>query len=162
MHVALGCDHGGFELKGILAARLEEDGHKVVDCGACSYDPDDDYPDYTWKVCETLLEGKADRGILVCGSGVGAAIAANKVQGIRASLCTDTFSARQGVEDDDMNVLCLGGRVIGEAMAGELVKAFLGAHFSDAERHRRRVGKIIQMENYQKRKSHEDQSIDQA
>lgn len=146
MIVALGSDHGGFVLKSAVADAIRGAGHDVVDCGATSLDPGDDYPDFTAAVARTILEGRADRGIVVCGSGVGAAIAANKFVGIRASLCHDTFSARQGVEDDSMNVLALGARIIGPSLAEELVKAFLHATFSNAERHRRRLEKVIGFE----------------
>jgi ribose 5-phosphate isomerase B len=118
----------------------------VLDCGARSLDPGDDYPDFAAAVARAVLGGGAERGIVVCGSGVGAAVAANKFPGIRAALCHDTFSARQGVEDDSMNVLALGARVIGPSLAEELVKAFLGAEFSNAERHRRRLEKVLGFE----------------
>lgn len=146
MIVALGSDHGGFALKAVIATAIQTDGHDVLDCGATSLEPEDDYPDFTAAVARAILDGKAERGIVVCGSGVGAAIAANKFRGIRASLCHDTFSARQGVEDDSMNVLALGARVIGPSLAEELVKAFLNARFSNAERHRRRLEKVIGFE----------------
>jgi ribose 5-phosphate isomerase B len=140
--VALGSDHGGFALKAVVATAIQAAGHDVLDCGATSFEPDDDYPDFTAAVARSVIDGRAERGIVVCGSGVGAAIAANKFHGIRASLCHDTFSARQGVEDDSMNVLALGARVIGPSLAEELVKAFLNATFSNAERHRRRLEKV--------------------
>ena len=146
MIVALGSDHGGFALKDVLAAAIRNAGHQVIDCGAKSLDPEDDYPDFTAAVARAVLDGKAERGVVVCGSGVGAAIAANKFRGIRCSLCHDTFSARQGVEDDSMNVLALGARVIGPSLAEELVKAFLHATFSNAARHRRRLEKVGEIE----------------
>lgn len=146
MIVALGTDHGGFALKDVLAAAVRNAGHQVIDCGATSLDPEDDYPDFTAAVARAVLGGKAERGIVVCGSGVGAAIAANKFRGIRCSLCHDTFSARQGVEDDSMNVLALGARIIGPSLAEELVKAFLHATFSNAARHRRRLEKVMELE----------------
>jgi len=146
MIVALGSDHGGFALKGTVADAIRAGGHDVLDCGAHSFNPGDDYPDFTAAVARALLDGKAERGVVVCGSGVGAAIAANKFPGIRGSLCHDTFSARQGVEDDSMNVLALGARIIGPSLAEELVKAFLNATFSNAERHRRRLEKVIGFE----------------
>jgi len=146
MIVALGTDHGGFALKDVLAAAIRNAGHQVIDCGAKSLDPEDDYPDFTAAVARAVLDGKAERGVVVCGSGVGAAIAANKFRGIRCSLCHDTFSARQGVEDDSMNVLALGARVIGPSLAEELVKAFLHATFSNAARHRRRLEKVGEIE----------------
>jgi ribose 5-phosphate isomerase B len=145
MIVAVGCDHAGFPLKARVVAEVERAGHRVLDCGAHDETPSD-YPDFARAVAERIVRGDAARGILVCGSGVGAAVAANKVPGVRAALCTDTFSARQGVEDDDLNVLCLGARVIGSEVAAEVVQAFLGAVFSDAERHRRRVAKIAAIE----------------
>ncbi|HEY4307099.1 MAG TPA: RpiB/LacA/LacB family sugar-phosphate isomerase [Gemmatimonadaceae bacterium] len=147
MIVALGTDHGGFALKGTVANVVRSLGHEILDCGAMSLEPADDYPDFTAAVARTVLEGKAERGIVICGSGVGAAIAANKFVGIRSSLCHDTFSARQGVEDDSMNVLALGARIIGPSLAEEVVKAFLHATFSNAERHRRRLEKVIGFEH---------------
>ena len=146
MIVALGSDHGGFALKAVVAGAIQTAGHDVLDCGATSLEPEDDYPDFTAAVARAMIDGRAERGIVVCGSGVGAAIAANKFRGIRACLCHDTFSARQGVEDDSMNVLALGARVIGPSLAEELVKAFLDATFSNAERHRRRLEKVIGFE----------------
>ncbi len=142
MRVAIGSDHGGFLLKGIISRFLFEKGYEIIDAGAFSLDPLDDYPDFARGVAESVLIGAADKGVLICGSGVGASVAANKFPGIRAAICHDSFSARQGVEDDDMNVLCLGARVIGEELAKELVTHFLGAVFSGAERHVRRIGKI--------------------
>lgn len=146
MRVGLAADHGGFELKELLAASLRDAGYKVTDYGACTLDPADDYPDYIIPLAQAVAAGEVERGIVVCGSGVGASVAANKVRGIRAGLCHDHFSARQGVEDDDMNVLCLGGRVIGFAAAWDNVEAFLTARFSAAERHRRRLEKVAQLE----------------
>jgi ribose 5-phosphate isomerase B len=145
VRVAVGADHAGFALKKALAAVLERQGCDVEDVGAFDDRPSD-YPDFARRVGEVVTFGGCERGILVCGSGVGASVAANKVPGIRAALCHDTFSARQGVEDDDMNVLCLGARVIGPALAVELVRVFLEARFSGAERHVRRVGKIRAIE----------------
>ena len=146
MLVALGTDHAGFPLKGAVLQVIRAAGHEVLDCGAESIIPDDDYPDYAQRVAQAVTEGRAERGILLCGSGVGASVAANKFKGIRAALCHDTFSARQGVEDDSMNVLCLGARIVGPALAAEIVQAFLRATFSGAERHRRRVAKIQEFE----------------
>jgi ribose 5-phosphate isomerase B len=146
MKVAIGSDHGGFNLKVAIVQFLSEKGYEVLDGGAVSLDAADDYPDFARAVSEMILEGAAERGILICGSGVGASVAANKFPGIRAALCHDSFSAHQGVEDDSMNVLCLGARVIGEELAKELVSFFLGASFSGAERHSRRLGKIMEME----------------
>jgi ribose 5-phosphate isomerase B len=149
MRVAFGCDHGGYPLRDLIIERLRADGHTVVDCGAYAFDPSDDYPDYTFAASEAVQRGDADRAIVVCGSAVGAAIAANKLRGIRASIAHDTYSAHQGVEHDNMNVLALGARVIGPALALELVEAFVRANFSGAERHVRRLAKILEMENRQ-------------
>ena len=146
MNVAVGADHAGFSLKSEILALVTSAGHRVIDCGAQTLQPDDDYPDFSAAVAHAVMDGRADRGILVCGSGVGASVAANKFRDIRAALCHDTFSAHQGVEDDDMNVLCLGARVIGPALAAEIVSAFLGASFSGAERHKRRLAKIRDFE----------------
>jgi ribose 5-phosphate isomerase B len=145
MIVAVGCDHAGFPLKARVVREIEAAGHTALDCGAFDETPSD-YPDFARKIGEAILAGSAERGILVCGSGVGASMAAAKIPGIRAALCADTFSARQGVEDDDLNVLCLGARVVGPEMAAEAVRAFLGARFSGADRHRRRVAKIEAIE----------------
>ena len=142
MIIGLAADHGGFELKRIIDAMLVELGHDVKDFGAFALDESDDYPDFVIPLARAVASGEANRGIAICGSGVGATIAANKVRGVRACLITDQFSAHQGVEDDDMNLICLGGRITGTELAKELVKAFLGAHFSGAERHRRRLEKI--------------------
>ncbi|MBL8292484.1 MAG: RpiB/LacA/LacB family sugar-phosphate isomerase [Bryobacterales bacterium] len=146
MRVAIGADHGGFEMKSQLAALLTQAGHHVADLGNRVFDPDDDYPDFAIPVALAVAEGQVDRGILVCGSGVGASVAANKVAGVRAALIHDNFSARQGVEDDNMNVLCLGGRTTGAAVAWDCVQSFLNAQFSGAERHRRRLAKVEQTE----------------
>ena len=143
--VALGADHGGYSLKNELLARLQRQ-YDILDVGAHKYDPDDDYPDFAEAIAKAVASGKAQRGILVCGSGVGACIAANKVPGVRACLCHDTYSAHQGVEHDDMNVLCLGARVIGIELAAELIEAFLKARFSDEKRHRRRLKKVLALE----------------
>lgn len=151
MKIALGADHGGYELKSALHSFLEERGHTVINMGVDSTKPAD-YPDYTLKVAKAVLCGQAERGIMVCGSGVGASIAANKIPGIRAGLCHDTFSARQGVEDDDVNFLCLGGRVIGRELACEIVQAWLGARFSNAPRHVRRRDKVALLEQKYRRK----------
>jgi ribose 5-phosphate isomerase B len=145
MKIAIGADHGGFLLKAELVKYLEQAGHTPDDLGTFSSDAVD-YPDYSRAVAQALRGHKADRGILICGSGVGASVAANKFPGIRAAVCHDTFSARQGVEDDDMNVLCLGARVIGVELAKELVRTFLAAKFSGAERHVKRLGKIAAIE----------------
>ena len=143
--VALGADHGGFPLKPVIKEFLASQGCTVIDCGTNSSDPVD-YPDYASAVGESVRVGKAERGIIICGSGVGASVAANKIPGVRAGLCHDTFSAHQGVEDDDMNVLCLGARVIGPNLALEIVKTWLEASFSGAERHERRLAKVKEIE----------------
>ena len=143
--VALGADHGGYSLKNELLARLQGQ-YDILDVGAHKYDPDDDYPDFAEAVAKAVASGKAQRGILVCGSGVGACVAANKVPSVRACLCHDTYSAHQGVEHDDMNVLCLGARVIGIELAAELAIAFLKARFSNEKRHRRRLKKVLAIE----------------
>jgi ribose 5-phosphate isomerase B len=147
MPIAVGCDHAGFPLKRAILEQLAAAGEQVVDVGTDSTEAVD-YPDYALAVGEAILRGEAERGILVCGSGVGASVAANKLPGIRAGICHDTYSARQGVEHDDMNVLCLGARVIGPELALELVRAFLAASFSGQERHRRRVAKIREIEEH--------------
>jgi len=145
MIVALGTDHGGFLLKKPVIDAITSSGNKLLDLGTFDETPVD-YPDFARSVAEAIVTGKSLRGILVCGSGVGACVAANKIAGIRAGLCHDTYSAHQGVEHDDMNILCLGARVIGPALAVELVRTFLGARFSGAERHRRRLEKVSALE----------------
>jgi RpiB/LacA/LacB family sugar-phosphate isomerase len=145
MRVAVGADHAGFSLKRDLVTYLKSLKHEVLDLGTNSKDPVD-YPDYAAAVGRAIVEGDAERGLLVCGSGVGASVAANKIPGIRAGLCHDTYSARQGVEHDDMNVLVLGARVIGAELARELVRAYLAAKFSGEERHRRRLEKVRRLE----------------
>jgi len=147
MIIAIGSDHGGFHLKQAVITLLKDLGHTVLDAGAYTEAPSDDYPDFAKAVAALIMSKKAKRGILICGSGVGACIAANKFPGIRASVCHDTFSARQGVEDDDMNLLCLGARVIGPELAYDVVRAFLTAKFSNAARHRRRLNKVLAIEN---------------
>ncbi|HXH28959.1 MAG TPA: RpiB/LacA/LacB family sugar-phosphate isomerase, partial [Candidatus Polarisedimenticolia bacterium] len=144
--VALASDHAGFDLKGRAAEWIRAAGHELIDRGPDRFDPDDDYPDAAAAVGRAVVEGVAERGIVICGSGVGAAVAANKIRGVRAGLCHDTYSARQGVEHDDINVLCLGSRVVGEALAQDLIASFLGARFSGETRHRRRLGKIEALE----------------
>ena len=146
MKVAIGSDHAGFELKNEMGDFLRAAGHDVVDVGAFTEDPLDDYPDFAEAVGRAVLDGKAVRGVLICGSGVGASVAANKLPGIRAGMCHDTYSAHQGVEHDDINVLVLGSRVIGVALASDLVKAFMGAKFSNEARHVRRLGKVKALE----------------
>jgi ribose 5-phosphate isomerase B len=146
MILGIAADHGGWALKGELEASLREDGHQLLDFGAFILDPRDDYPDFVIPLARAVAAGTAERGIALCGSGVGASVAANKVRGIRAGLIHDVFSARQGVEDDDMNVMCMGGKVIGSSLAIELVEAFLVARFDEADRHRRRIRKILALE----------------
>lgn len=146
MQVGIAADHAGFDLKSALAVDLRAKGHEVRDFGACRLIPDDDYPDYVIPLARAVAAGEIDRGVAVCGSGAGACIAANKVAGVRAALVHDAFTARQGVEDDDMNLICLGGRVLGPALAGELVQAFLSARFSRADRHLRRLAKVRALE----------------
>lgn len=145
MTVALGADHAGYELKQRVAAYLRSLGYQVLDLGTNSAEPSD-YPDFAEAVGQAILDGRAERGVLLCGSGVGASVAANKLPGIRAGLCHDTYSARQGVEHDDMNVLVLGARVIGPALMEEVVRTFLAARFSGEERHRRRLEKVRALE----------------
>jgi ribose 5-phosphate isomerase B len=147
MIIAIGADHAGYELKQDVADYLRGLGHTVLDLGADNANTRDDYPDYSEAVGLAVLEKRCDRGIVICGSGVGASVAANKLPGIRACLCHDTYSAHQGVEHDDMNVLVLGARVIGTEMAHELVRAFIGAEFSGEERHRRRLAKVKALED---------------
>ncbi|HJS08870.1 MAG TPA: ribose 5-phosphate isomerase B [Pirellulales bacterium] len=145
MRIVIGCDHAGFPVKAALIEEIKRAGHEVDDVGAFDEQPSD-YPDYARAVAERIASLRAERGVLICGSGVGASVAANKVPRVRAALCHDTFSARQGVEDDDLNVLCLGARVIGPELAKEILLAFLKARFSHAERHARRLGKIKAIE----------------
>ncbi len=145
MRIAIGADHAGFALKQKLGDYLRELGHAVIDLGTMNQDPVD-YPDYAEAVAKAVLQGQAERGVLICGSGVGASVAANKLPGIRAAVCHDTYSARQGVEHDDMNILVFGARIIGEELARELVRVFLAARFTAEERHLRRVEKIKALE----------------
>jgi len=147
MKIAIGADHGGFELKQAIGKLLSSDGHEVTDLGAHQYDALDDYPDFALAVARAVGAGEAERGIVVCGSGVGATVAANKVRGVRAGLCHDTYSAHQGVEHDDMNVLCLGARIIGIELAREIVRSYVGATFSGEERHQRRLNKLLSAEH---------------
>src|SRR5436190_7767989 len=146
MRIAIGSDHAGFAMKEALAPFLQELGHEVLDQGTHSTAPVD-YPDYAEAVGQAVLRSQAERGILICGSGVGASVAANKMHGIRAGLCHDTYSAHQGVEHDDINLLCLGCRIVGDALAADLMRAFLQAKFTGEERHVRRLEKIKKMEN---------------
>ncbi len=146
MRVGIATDHGGFALKEELVARIRAAGHKIVDFGAHSLNSDDDYPDFVVRLGEAVAAGTVDRGVAICGSGVGASVCANKIPGIRAALIHDNFSARQGVEDDHMNILCMGGRTVGPAVAWDLVQTFLTAQCSQAERHLRRLSKIAALE----------------
>lgn len=146
MTVAVAADHGGFSLKEELRPWLKEQGYEVLDMGPHEYNPDDDYPDFAQVVGKAVTSGLAERGVLICGSGVGAGVAANKLTGVRAGVCHDGYSAHQGVEHDDMNVLCLGARVIGLELAKELIVTFLKARFSGEERHIRRLKKVISIE----------------
>ncbi len=146
MRIGIAADHGGVELKGKLAGLLRAAGHEVTDFGAYALTPDDDYPDFVTPLARAVAAEKVDRGVAVCGSGVGASICANKITGVRAALIEDHFSARQGVEDDHMNLLCLGGRTIGPAVAWDLVQTFLVAEFSNAPRHVRRLHKVSELE----------------
>jgi ribose 5-phosphate isomerase B len=144
--IGVAADHGGFELKEYLAGMLRAAHYEVLDFGDGQPKPDDDYPDFVVPLARAVARGEVDRGVAICGSGVGACIAANKVPGVRACLVHECFSAHQGVEDDDMNVICLGGHVVGNAVACELVRIFLQARFSGAERHRRRLAKVASLE----------------
>lgn len=146
MRIAIASDHGGFPLKSQLVELLRSMGHHVLDLGANQFEPHDDYADYAHHVGQAIQQNQADRGVILCGSGVGACIAANKHKGVRACLCHDTYSARQGVEHDDMNVLCLGARIIGSALAAELIKSFLSAAFIREERFVRRLEKVLAIE----------------
>jgi ribose 5-phosphate isomerase B len=146
VRIVVGADHGGFSLKEELVPWLRQAGYDVKDIGAHTLDPQDDYPDFSEAVARAVADGQAERGLIICGSGVGAAVAANKVLGVRAAVCHDTYSARQGVEHDDINVLALGARVIGPELARELVLAFLNARFTGEERHRRRLAKVLAIE----------------
>ena len=147
MRVGIAADHGGFKLKGILAESLHDAGFEVVDFGAYQLIPSDDYPDIIIPLAKAVAAGTVERGVALCGSGVGATIVANKVPGVRAGLINHIFCAHQGVEDDDMNVCCFGGKVVGAALAWEIVETFLAARFSDAPRHARRVAKVQALEN---------------
>src|ERR1700740_2739750 len=145
MRIVIGSDHAGFSLKEDMNAYIRQLGHQVVDVGTHSTEPVD-YPDSAEAVGRAVIDGRAERGVLVCGSGVGASVAANKLRGIRAAVCHDAYSAHQGVEHDDMNVLVLGSRIIGVKLAEDLVKAYLGANFTNEERHKRRLAKIVALE----------------
>jgi ribose 5-phosphate isomerase B len=150
MRIGIASDHGGFALKTEIAAKLAGEGHELVDFGAHALDTADDYPDFVIPLARAMAAGAIERGVALCGSGVGASIAANKISGVRAGLIHDVFSARQGVEDDDMNVFCLGGRVIGDGLALALIQTFLSARFSGAARHRRRLAKVHAIEGPQR------------
>jgi ribose 5-phosphate isomerase B len=147
MRVGIATDHGGFALKEELLARIRAFGHEVVDFGSHTLNPDDDYPDFVVPLAQAVIAGKVSRGVAVCGSGVGASVCANKVRGIRACLIHDHFSAKQGVEDDHMNIICMGGRTVGPEVAWELVQTFLAAEFSHASRHLRRLSKVTSLES---------------
>ena len=146
MRVGIATDHGGFGLKEELVTQLRAAGHEVVDFGAHGLAPGDDYPDFVVPLARAVAAGKVERGVAICGSGVGASVCANKIPGVRAGLVHDHFSARQGVEDDHMNVICMGGRTVGPSVAWDLVETFLAAGFSQAERHLRRLGKVASLE----------------
>jgi len=146
MKIGIAADHGAFELKESIAAQLKEAGYEITDFGAYAYDKDDDFPDFVIPLAKAVSEGKVERGIAICGSGVGACIAANKVPGVRAALITETYSAHQGVEHDDMNVICLGGRVIGPVLVWEIIQSFLGARYEGKERQLRRMAKVATLE----------------
>jgi RpiB/LacA/LacB family sugar-phosphate isomerase len=145
MKIVIGSDHAGYQLKNAMGDLLRSLGHSVLDVGAFNENPSD-YPDFAAAVGRAVLEGSAERGVLICGSGVGASVAANKLKGIRAAVCHDSYSAHQGVEHDDMNVLVLGSRIIGVKLAEDLVRAFLGANFTNEERHKRRLAKVAALE----------------
>ena len=147
MRIAVAGDHAGVPLNEQVIAELRNLGHSVTDLGTHDGSKPDDYPDYAASLAREIVEGRCERGVLICGSGVGASVAANKIKGIRAGLAHDTYSAHQGVEHDDMNVLCLGARVVGAALALDLVRAFVAANFTGEERHRRRLAKIADLEN---------------
>jgi ribose 5-phosphate isomerase B len=149
MKIAVGSDHGGYPLKQVVVDELTRRRHEVIDCGAHSYDAGDDYPDFAQAVGLAVQRGEAERGVVLCGSGVGACVAANKVHGARACVCHDTYSAAQGVEHDAMNILCLGSRIIGEELARALVRAFAAAQFSSDPRFQRRLDKVLQIESEQ-------------
>ncbi len=146
MRIAVGADHAGYALKLEVMEMLWAQGHDVVDVGPHELDPLDDYPDFAKLVATQVASKQSERGVMVCGSGVGASVAINKVRGVRGAVCHDTYSAHQGVEHDDMNVLCLGARIVGGEVAREVVAAFVGARFTGEERHQRRLNKVLSME----------------
>jgi ribose 5-phosphate isomerase B len=147
MRIGIATDHGGFGLKEDVVAKLKTDGHEVVDFGAHKLDNADDYPDFVVPLARAVAAGDVERGVAICGSGVGASVCANKIPGVRAALIHDHFSARQGVEDDHMNMICMGGRTVGPAVAWDLIQTFLAAKFSQAERHLRRLSKVALLES---------------
>jgi ribose 5-phosphate isomerase B len=147
MRVGIATDHGGFGLKKDLVEQLQAAGHEVVDFGARAQNPDDDYPDFVIPLAQAVIGGLVQRGVAICGSGVGASVCANKIPGVRAALIHDNFSARQGVEDDHLNVICVGGRTVGPSVAWDLIRTFLAAEFSQDERHLRRLGKVASLEH---------------
>jgi ribose 5-phosphate isomerase B len=153
MKIGIASDHGGFGLKEELVAKLRAASHTVTDFGASTLNASDDYPDFVVPLCNAVVAGEVERGVAICGSGVGASVCANKVKGIRAALIHDHFSAKQGVEDDHMNVLCMGGRTVGPKVAWDLVQAYLAAKYSRTERHLRRLGKIATLEGVDRRMS---------
>src|SRR6516162_1027602 len=146
MRIGIATDHGGYDLKEELLKELEEAGHEVIDFGAHRLSKDDDYPDYVLPLAQAVAAQEVERGVAICGSGVGASVCANKVRGIRAALIHDNFSARQGVEDDHINIICMGGRTVGTSVAWDLVQTFLAAEFSQADRHLRRLSKVASLE----------------
>ena len=158
--IGIAADHGGYELKEYLIRMLREAGHEVIDFGDRQPNLDDDYPDFVVPLARAVACGDVERGVAICGSGVGASVVANKVAGVRACLIHETFSAHQGVEDDDLNMICLGGLVVGHALAWELVRTFLAARFSGAERHRRRLAKLADLENPRRPESHDIRTSD--
>ena len=150
MRIGVATDHGGFPLKEQLLVRLKSAGHEVVDFGAHKLKPDDDYPDFVIPLGQAVATGAVERGVAICGSGVGASVCANKIKGVRACLIEDHFSAKQGVEDDNLNVICLGGRIEGPELAWDLIQTFLGAKFTQADRHLRRLRKVAALEHQQR------------
>ena len=152
MRIGIACDHGVFDLKQEIIARLRRLNHELSDYGAGTLDTGDDYPDYVVPLARAVSSGEVDRGIAICGSGVGASVAVNKIKGVRGALIHDCFSAHQGVEDDNINVICLGGRVVGNELAWEIVETFLNASFSGAVRHRRRLEKVAALEDKENRR----------
>jgi len=147
MKLGIATDHGGFALKEELIAKLRAAAHEVFDFGAHALNPGDDYPDFVVPLANAVISNEVERGVAICGSGVGASVCANKVKGVRAALIHDHFSAKQGVEDDHMNILCMGGRTVGPEVAWDLVETYLAAEYSQAERHLRRLGKVAALEN---------------